>query len=67
LVLLSAVLTAGLLYHLYQKMAPSAEPTVAHTIGGTGVAVRSVDAPIPNVHHTLSSRGIDVDGDKPVA
>ena len=64
LVLLSALLTAGLLYYLYQKMAPSAEPTVAHTIGSTGVAVRAADAPVPTERHTLSGRGVDADRDR---
>ncbi|SMB81795.1 Abortive infection protein [Hymenobacter roseosalivarius DSM 11622] len=67
LVLLSALLSAGLLYYLYQKMAPSAEPTEAHTIGSTGVAVRSADAPVPHERHTLSGRGVDADRDQPAS
>jgi membrane protease YdiL (CAAX protease family) len=67
LVLLSALLTAGLLYHLYQKMAPTAEPTEAHTIGSTGVAVRVADAPVPTERHTLSRKGIEVDRNRPVS
>lgn len=64
LVLLSAVLTAGILYHLYQKMAPTAEPTEAHTIGSTGIAVRSAEAPVPHERHTLSGRGIEADNNQ---
>lgn len=67
LVLLSVLLTAGLLYYLYQKMAPTAEPTEAHTLGSTGVAVRSVQAPTPQERHTLSSRGVDADSNQPAS
>ncbi|WP_133271237.1 CPBP family intramembrane glutamic endopeptidase [Hymenobacter radiodurans] len=64
LVLLSALLSAGILYYLYQKMAPATEPTEAHTIASTGIAVRTADAPVPHERHTLSGRGIEVDDDK---
>lgn len=67
LVLLSVLLTAGLLYYLYQKMAPTAAPTEAHTLGRAGIAVRAADTPVPTERHTLSGKGIEVDRNRPAS
>lgn len=55
LVLLSAVLSAGLLYYIYQRLRPAA-PTEMHTLSSSGVAVATMETPAP-AGRTLSAEG----------
>ncbi|WP_165903831.1 CPBP family intramembrane glutamic endopeptidase [Hymenobacter gummosus] len=59
LALVSLLLTAGLLYWLYQRRAELAAPPVAeaHTLTSHGVEVRRPAPPVAG--HTLTSHGID--------
>jgi membrane protease YdiL (CAAX protease family) len=58
--LVSLLLTAGLLYWLYQqRLTAAAVPVEAHTLTARGVQVRTPDGPPPVARHTLTSHGVD--------